>query len=227
MRTVLLTLGLLAATPVLAQSAGPVIVVTAEGRVEGVPDMASVSAGVTTEGTTAAEALSANNAAMDDVFALLKSNGIADGDIQTSNLSINPMWDNSSSLNGTPKISGYQATNMVTVRVRDLAGLGEVLDSVVSGGANQLNGLTFGLTDESQALDGARKMAVDEAVRRAKLLASAAGITIGPILSITEGSGAVDPTPMYRMEMAKDSVPIAAGQVSSTVTVTVTFGIVN
>ena len=245
MRTVLMSLAVLAATPLAAQTIPtdgslveapqtsiavpvPVIVVTSEGRIMKAPDMATVSAGVTTEAETAAQALADNSKSMDEVFALLKSAGIAEEDIQTSNLSINPVWNNTDSSVSMPKIGGYQATNMVTVQVRDLPKLGSVLDSVVSSGANQLNSLTFGLSDPAPAMDDARKMAVDEATRRAKLLASAAGVTVGPVLSITEGSGQQDPfPPMYRMEMAKSDVPVAGGQVSSSVTVTVTFGIVN
>jgi uncharacterized protein len=229
MRFLALSLGLLAATPVLAEDPVPMIVVSAEGRVATVPDIATVSAGVTTEGSTAAEALKANTEQMQKVMDLLVGAGIESGDMQTSNLYISPVWDNSKfNSSGSPAISGYQATNMLTVQVRQLDTLGAVLDQVVSNGANQLNGLTFGLSDPVPAMDEARKLAVDEALRRAKLLASASGVTIGPILSITEGGGYSDPQPMFRQMAAEAApVPVAAGEVGTVATVTITFAIVN
>jgi uncharacterized protein len=237
MRFLALSLGLLAASPALAQETTPItvpmpvpmIVVSAEGRVATVPDIATVSAGVTTEGTTAAEALTANTEQMQKVMDLLVGAGIESGDMQTSNLNISPIWDNSkfNSL-GQPAISGYQATNMLTVQVRDLDKLGGVLDQVVSNGANQLNGLMFGLSEPDPAMDEARQLAVAEALRRAKLLASASGVTVGPILSITEGGGYSDPQPMFRRMAAENApVPVAAGEVGTVATVTITFAIVN
>ena len=229
MRILITSLLIALASPVLAQDPRPQIIVTAEGRVDSAPDMATVSAGVTTEGKTAAEALAANTAAMNAVFERLKSAGIAEKDIQTTNLSVNPVWNSSkSSLSGGPEISGYTANNMVTVHVRDMEAIGKVLDLVVTDGANNLNGLFFGLQNPDPALDEARLRAVTEAGRRAKLLADAAGVTLGPVLSITEGGSYNDPLPMYRAEMAMEkSVPVAGGQVSTNVSVTIVYGIMN
>jgi uncharacterized protein YggE len=202
------------------------ITVTGEGRVDARPDLATITLGVTSEGKTAAEAMVANSTGLAAVLARLKAAGIEDRDVQTTGLSLNPNWQ--SKPDGTdPAIVGYIASNMVTVRVRALEKLGPVLDAAVKDGANTLNGVTFGLIDPAPAMDEARKRAVADAMVRAKLLTGAAGVSLGPILSITEGGGYVPPQPMYRMEagMAADSVPVAEGEISMTANVTIVFGI--
>jgi uncharacterized protein YggE len=209
-----------------APAATPTLTVTGEGHVDAAPDMATVSLGVTTEGATAADALAANNAAQTEILAALTAAGVVARDVQTSGLNLNPVWDNRPVENGIPKISGYMASNVVTIRARDLDRLGALLDAVVTTGANQLNSLTFGLSDPQPAMDEARKRAVADARARAALYAEAAGVALGPILSITEGGGYQPPQPMYRRELAMDAgVPVAGGEVSVSASVTITYAI--
>jgi uncharacterized protein YggE len=202
------------------------ITVTGEGRVDAAPDMATVSLGVVTEGTTAAEAMAANSIQLAAVLEQLKMGGIEDRDIQTSGLSLNPNWQQTEA-DPTPRIMGYQASNMLSVRVRKLDQLGTVLDKTISDGANNFNGLSFGLSDPEPAMNEARKRAVADAQGRARLLTKAAGLTLGPVVSISEGGGFGGPQPMYRMDAAAASpVPVAAGEVSTTASVTMVFELV-
>jgi hypothetical protein len=199
------------------------ISVTGTGTVEAAPDMATLMIGVTTQAATAAEALAANTAATDAVIDRLSASGIEARDMQTANLSINPNWTGYDS--ATPTISGYVAANMLTVRVRDLATTGAVLDAAVTDGANTLNGLTFGLADPEPAYAAARKEAVADARAKAELLAAAAGVTLGPVLSIADGGAMTDPAPMYREAVSAAPVPVVGGELGLIATVSVTFGI--
>lgn len=201
------------------------LTVTGVATVEVVPDMATLSLGVTSIGATAGAALSANSDAVAAVIERLKAAGIANADIQTSNLSVNPNWAMNSS--GTAsEIQGFVAMNMVNVRIRALDKTGAVLDAAVADGANSLNGLYFSLQDARSAEDEARRKAVDDAKSRAAVLAQAAGADLGPVLSITEGGMAPPmPGPMYRMEAAADAVPVEAGTVGVTASVTLVYQI--
>jgi uncharacterized protein len=203
----------------------PQITVTGDGRVEAAPDLATITIGVTTQGKTAAEAMEANSAALSVVLANLRATGVADRDLQTSGLSLNPVWSNYAS-SQAPQITGFQAMNMLTVRVRALDTLGDVLDAAVKDGANTLNGLAFGVDNPAPLLDEARTRAVADARRKAEVLAAAAGVTLGRILTIGEGGGG-SPMPQYRMEasMAADSVPVAQGEVSLSANVAVVWEI--
>ncbi len=224
----LLTASLALPLPALADdNLPPMITVTGTGTVEAVPDIATLSIGVTTQGETAAEALSANSAALDAVMARLTAAGIAAPDMQTSNLSLNPNWTGyeSSSVTG-PTIAGYVASNILTIRLRQLDGLGAVLDAAVADGANTLNGLTFGLADPKPALDEARKEAVADARARAELLATAAGVKLGRVISISEGVAPSDPAPMFRAEASAAPVPVAGGEVGLSASVTIFYQIV-
>lgn len=201
----------------------PSITVTGEGRVEAEPDMATVTLGVTTEGLTAAEAMDANSAALAAVLDRLRAAGVAERDLQTSGLSLNPTWSNPEG--GRQRIEGFQAANLLTVRVRALDNLGSVLDAAIRDGANTLHGVTFGLDDPQPVIDRARERAVTDARRKAEQLAGAAGLDLGRVLVITEGGGgAMPPVPQYRMD-AMASVPVAAGEVSMSVAVTVVWQI--
>lgn len=218
-----LALGTALALPVAAFADAPRITVTGEGRVDARPDLATITLGVTTEGATAAEAMSGNSAALQTVLDRMKGAGIEDRDLQTSGLSLNPNWTQAE--NAAPTISGYIASNVLTVRVRAIDSLGAVLDAAVSDGANTLNGVTFDLADPAPVLDEARKLAVTDALARARLLADAAGVGLGDILSISEGGAAEPPRPMFRMDSAAAGVPVAGGEVSRSASVTVEFAI--
>jgi uncharacterized protein YggE len=211
------------AAPALAQDAA-IVTVTGEATVEATPDSATISLGVTTDGATAAEAMAANSAAVQAVIDRLKLTGIEDRDLQTSNLSLNPNWVGYDS-GQTPTISGYIASNMLTVRVRALDSLGAVLDAVIADGANTLNGLTFEVAQPRPVLDEARKQAVADAMARATILAEAAGGSLGKVISITENAGYGAPVPMFRSDAAASPVPVAGGQIGLMASVTVTYEI--
>lgn len=202
------------------------ITVTGEGVVTAAPDIATVSLGVTSQGATAAEAMDANTAALTAVLERVKAAGVEGRDIQTSTLNLNPNWSNSDG-SSMPVIQGYVATNVLQIRVRDLAKLGGVLDAAITDGANTLNGISFGLAEPDPAMDEARKAAVAKARARAELLTGAAGVSLGRIVTISEGGGYAPPMPMYRMEaaMADAPVPVEGGEVGVTATVTITWEI--
>ena len=200
------------------------IVVTGTGTVDATPDIATLSLGVTTQGDTAAAAMAANTAAIQAVMARLTTAGIAQRDIQTSNLSLFPNWSDPSS--STAGSISFSASNMMTVRIRDLTILGAVLDAAVTDGANTLNGLTFGLSNPDPVLDQARQQAVAQARARAELLATAAGATLGRIISISEGGAATDPVPLFRAEASDAAVPVAGGELAMTASVTIKYEII-
>ena len=214
------------ALPIAARADTAQITVTGEASLPVQPDVATLALGVTTQAATAAEAMAANSAALSGVLARLKSAGIAESDLQTSNLTLNPNWVGYDS-GSTPTIAGYTASNLLTVRVRALDTLGSVLDAAITDGANTLNGLTFELSDPKPKLDEARRAAVADAMARAALLVEAAGATLGPVQSISEGGGFVNPQPMFRQDAASSPVPVAAGEIGVTATVTMVFKIVS
>jgi uncharacterized protein YggE len=206
---------------------GTALVITAEALVAQAPDLATVSAGVLTEGRTAEAALAENARKMNGVMTSLRQSGIAPRDIQTSNISLNPQYVYNQ--NETPRITGYQATNTVTVRVRNLDNLGRTLDSLVGQGGNQLQGVSFSIDKADQAMDAARRDAMKKARARADLYAEAAGLRVSRIVSISEGGAVPPPMPMPTMmaRMATDSAPpptpVSAGEVSVSASVTVMF----
>jgi uncharacterized protein YggE len=230
-----------AAPPALAQqvamapaiAAGhTLLTVNAEGRTSRRPDMAVFTAGVSSSGKTAGDALAANSADMAKVIAALKRAGIADRDIQTSNLSLNPVYADMSRQPAVdpleqqvPRIIGYQANNTVTVKQRDLAQFGKVIDTLVSAGANQVNGPSFQIDQADAALDEARVAAVKKARERAGLYAGALGMKVARIVAISESGGYSPPMPMYRMDVAQAAAApsIAPGEVSLEMNVTVQF----
>lgn len=201
------------------------ITVTGQGQVETEPDMAVITLGVTNQSREAAQAMAATSEAVADVLARLAAAGIAERDVQTRSLSLNPVWSNrGSSGSGKSEITGYVAGNAVMVRVRDLSRLGQILDASVSSGANDFNGLSFSVQDPEPMLKIARKRAVEDAMSKAVQLADAAGIKLGRVMSMSEQGGG-GPRPMARQMAAAESVPIAAGEVSLATTVTMVFEI--
>lgn len=202
------------------------ITVTGEGSVSAAPDMALITLGVTTEGETAKAALDLNNEQQAAVMASLSAAGVEGRDIQTSVLNLSPVWRNDrAGTDEEPRISGYQASNQVTVRVRDLAALGALLDTVVTTGANTLNSLSFSLSDPAPEMDKARRAAVADAMARAKLYAEAAGVTLGPVIRISDAPAQGPVGPMFRQAAEMKAVPVAAGEIALSASVTVTFAI--
>ncbi|HHG91130.1 MAG TPA: SIMPL domain-containing protein [Devosia sp.] len=210
-------------SPAIAQTGTKPGIISLQGigEVTSVPDMAIVRSGVVTNAQTAREALSANTAAMSRLFALLKDNAIEERDIQTSDFSVQPqyVYPNRPDASGNPKpprIVGYQVFNNVTVRVRDLDNLGALIDAAVTVGANQINSISFAVSDTAQLQIEARRAAMADAIAKAELYVEAAGLSLGRIVSIREdgGSRPVFQPEMARMAMASDAVPVAAGELT-------------
>jgi uncharacterized protein YggE len=208
------------------------LTVNAQGSSTRTPDMASFSAGVTSQGKTASEALSANSRQMTQVMAALKRAGIADKDIQTSNLSLNPVYSQPKRLpdgsydSDARTIVAYEANNNVSVRQRKLEDMGKVIDALVNAGANQVNGPNFTLSEPDAASDEARTDAMKQARARADLYARAAGLRVVRVVSISESGGYAPPSPiMMRMDAAKVGAapPVAAGELEMTSNVTVQY----
>jgi uncharacterized protein len=201
------------------------VTVSAAGQVSAEPDIARISTGVVTEAATAREALTRNSDAMAKLIAGLKDNGIDAKDIQTSSFSIDPRYNNP--LEGqTAVITGYRVANQVEVTARDLERLGEVMDSLVVLGANQMNGLTFEVSKAETLKDDARKEAIANALRRAKLYAAAAGVEVGEVIAIAEDAAQFQPVAV-RMDraMKSEAVPIERGSQTLEARVTVTWAL--
>lgn len=207
------------------------ISVAGEGESSIAPDLAIIELGVLREAATAAEALAASSSAMTDVLAALDKEGIAAKDMQTSGFSIQPHYEQAERKNGayqSPKIVGYQVRNGVTIRVRDLARLGAVIDRTVKLGVNEGGNIRFTNENPEAALEEARRQAVAQAIAKARTLAEAAGVKLGRVLSINENSMRPMPVPMMRMAAAKemsDSMPVAAGENAYSVTVNLSYAI--
>ena len=199
------------------------ITVTASGSVAAEPDMARITSGVTSEAETAQEALSLNSQAMKGVIAGLKAAGIAPKDIQTSSFRIDPRYTRAKE-GQTSVIDGYRVTNQIQITARDMDRLGEVLDQLVKLGANQMAGLTFEVSKAESLRDEARKEAVANALRRAKLYAAAAGAEVGEVLSISEGIEGGRPRPVA-MTMRAEGVPIERGTEMLQANVTITWAL--
>lgn len=192
-----------------------VISINGHGEIRAKPDMAIVNIGVMTQANTAREALNQNTEAMNKVFASLKEAGIQARDIQTSNFMVNPRYQYDPNNAQPPRVIGYDVSNSATVSVRKLDTLGSVLDKVVSEGSNQINGVMFAIADDEKLRDEARKLAFADAERKAKLYAETARISLGPIMSLSEG-GIQAPQPVfYGKAVQQDTagnVPIAQGE---------------
>lgn len=201
------------------------VTVSASGQVAVKPDLARISTGVTTEAASAREAMSRNNEAIGKVIAGLKSAGVAAEDIQTFDLSVGPRYANPRD-GKAPTIIGYQVTNQVRIAARDLARLGEVLDQLVSLGANQIGGLSFEASKAETARDEARRQAVGNALRRAKLYAEAAGARVGQALTISEEPAHVVPRGMAMARAAvAEAAPIEEGELQLDARVTITYAL--
>lgn len=199
------------------------ISVSGTGIVHARPDTANLSIGVSSEARSAGEALNLNTSAMERVIADLKALGIAQKDIQTTNFSVNPRQQHFKD-GKPPVITGYRVVNAVTIVVRDLGKLGDILDRAVSKGSNQINGIRFSIDDPEKLEDQARRLAMKDARSKADIYAESGDVKVGDILTISE-STISRPIPFGRtvaMEARARPVPIEAGeqQVSATVSVT-------
>jgi uncharacterized protein YggE len=222
---------LLAAIPTVAQGAAeatpriPRMIAMGTGSVKATPDVAYVSLGIITSGKRAQEASQANAAAADKIVAALKRAGIAEKDLQTSNYSIQPVYRNNDFSKG---IDGYQVSNVVRATVRKVGSIGNVIDSGLDAGANNVQGVSFGLEENGPAEDKALASAVKEARRKAEVMAKAAGVRITGVLEIStayEGR----PVPMMAnlgaMSRAEAATPIAPGELDVSANVTMVFSI--
>jgi uncharacterized protein len=220
--------------PALAQSAPQslprLLVVSGTGEAKAKPDQAMLSAGVVSEARSAAEALSANSRDMTNVFATLKRLGIPDKSIRTSNFQVTPQYPPYDSKQ-PHRITGYQVSNTVSVTVDDLDKLGPALDALVASGANNLGDIAFSIRDDKPLMTQAREAAVKDATAKAETLARAAGVSLGPIVEISEGYASI-PQPMDRvrglaapMMAAAPPPPVAAGEETVSVNVSMSWEI--
>lgn len=201
------------------------LIVSGEGKVFAKPDQAILSSGVVTRGRTAVQAMADNAKAMNAVFATLKKLGIPDKWIQTSSYSVGPIY--TTDKDGMQHLSGYEASNNVTVTVSDMTKVGMSIDALAQAGSNSMSGISFTFANPKPLMASARRMAVADAIERAKLLAQAAGVTLGPIMTIQDGGSWAPspPQPMMAMRAEMKSTPIAAGQEMVNANVSITYTI--
>lgn len=217
------TLAALVWYPAMADTPPPSVSVSGDAVISVAPDRAEITAGVTTQGKTAKQASEANNKVMGDVLLALKGAGIDQKDLQTSQLSLQPQFENRNS-GGQQQIVGYRATNRVTVKLRDVALVAGTIDALVGAGANDIDGVSFSVSQTSKLLDDARSKAMADAHRKAEVYAQAAGMTLGLPLSISENGGA--PPVVFRkmaMQASAAPAPIAPGEETLRVGVSVTY----
>jgi hypothetical protein len=210
----------------LVPAAGTILDVNAEGRTTRVPDLATIRAGVVAQAPTAAAALADNAARMTRVLAALRRAGVAPRDIATSTIGLAPQYRYGE--NVPPVITGYQASNGVTIRFRDVGKAGAILDALVSQGANQIDGPELSIDKADAALDEARADAVKRARARADLYAGAAGMKVVRVISIAEAgenAGGGGPRPVFaaRAQMADAKTEVVPGEKDVTVTLSVRF----
>lgn len=226
--TIILTAAFVAVTSAAAAEEPRTISVTGEGRAETAPDMATIRLGVTNEAKEARAAMAATSQAVGQILDRLTAMGVAERDVQTQRLTLNPVWSQYRTDTGEPenRITGFAASNIVMVRVRDLPSLGGVLDAVIADGANEFNGLQFSVQDPDPLVEQARRDAVADAMAKAETLAQAAGITLGPVQSIAEHGGRPQPM-MMEMAAARSSadMPVASGEVALEASVSMVFAI--
>jgi uncharacterized protein len=222
------TIAVLFAAPAFAQDDFPsAISVSGEASVSVAPDLAQLDGGVASDGKTAREASEANNAVMTKVLAALKTAGIDEKDVQTSQLSLQPQY--APNRPGPAAVTGYRASNRVTVKLHDVSKVASVIDTLVGAGANDIGNVNFLVSQASWHLDQAREKAFADAKRKAEIYAKASGVTLGAPISISE-EGA--PAPVFRARMMPAApiamaspTPIAQGEETLSVTVSVSWAI--
>ncbi|MEM1346839.1 MAG: SIMPL domain-containing protein [Pseudomonadota bacterium] len=211
------------ALPAAAQTAAPpTLTVSGQGSAAAVPDLARLGIAVETRARRAGVALSDNNEAMRAVFGVLEATGIASPDITTSGFSVIPLRPRRAEPEG--QIDAFQVVNSVEVTLRDLDRLGGLLDALIEAGANRISGPSFGFSDPASLAEQARGDAVRNARRAAEVYADAAGLALGPVLSMREG-GSVGPVFEARAMVADAGVPIARGESAVTASVTMVFAL--
>ena len=205
----------------------PRFTVTGEASVTATPDMATIRTGVTNQGTSAKETSDANAKTANALVAALRAAAIADNDIQTAGLSLQPTYENTVS-SGRGRINGFQASTQLTIKVREIPKLADVIDRVVAAGASDINGIEFIVSAPSPALDAARTEAVADARRKAEIYAKAADVKLGRVIALSE-NGAM-PEPMMMMAEARvgrSSPAVMPGEKTLRLTVTVTYELAN
>ncbi|TYC55701.1 SIMPL domain-containing protein [Rhodobacterales bacterium] len=227
----------IAGSPAQAQDSGVqeiasrgTITMDGQGSVAVSPDMGVISASVVTTADTTEKALSENNALIGKVISAMKEQGIESRDIRTNGFNIFPRYDRSENKDGgQPKIVGYEVRNGIEMKVRDLAKLGDLISSAVDNGANAIDSVRFEVSEPDEKLDEARKRAVEEARHKAEIFASAAGVELGTIVSITE-TGIQMPQPVLMRAEAKamamaSPVPVEAGEETIAANVTIRWSL--
>ncbi len=216
-----------AAVPAAAQQAEPSrprITVTGEATVSVEPDIAQIRAGVTSDAKTAREAAEINAKAMTAVMAAVKNLGIGERDVQTSRYSIQPTYE--SGPQARNRLTGFQATNSVLIKVRQIDKIDDLIDTLIAAGANTMGGIELLVSEPSKHLDEARREAVADARRKAELYAGAAGVKLGAALEIVEQSASVPFQPgLMARSAAAPATPIAAGERTLRVTLGVSYEI--
>jgi uncharacterized protein YggE len=213
-----------AQVPVVQTITGTRLDVSATGEVSRVPDIANISAGVVTRAASATAAISQNAARMERVRAALKRAGIEDRDIQTSSINLNPEYRYQD--NQAPVLTGYTASNQVSIRFRDIRNSGRILDALVAEGANQINGPSLSIDKPEAALDEARTKALAVGRARAELYARSLGLRVAKLVSVSESGGYSGPQPMVMSRMAvaeAAQTKIDPGEQQLQVTLAMTF----
>lgn len=222
-RATLAVVSALLASPAMAQTSPPSISVTGEATISVAPDLAQIDGGVTNDAKTAREASETNSKAMGVVLLALKSVGIPEKDFQTSQLSLQPQYALNKS--GPSPVTGFRASNRVTVTVRDVAKVGSVIDTLVTNGANDIGGISFIVAQASKLLDDARPKAIADARRKAEIYAQAAGVTLGAPLSISEESSS-GPMTFRKMSAGLASpAPVAPGEETLRISISMSYEI--
>lgn len=204
------------------------IAVSGTGKVSVKPDVAMSTIGIEVTGSSLSDATSQANTKMAAVISQIKSMGVADKDIQTTNYNVQPITDQSKPGGGTGKITGYQINNQVDVTIRKIDDLGKILDAAVAAGANSIYGVSFSVDDPTPYQQQARAAAVTDAQNKAGQLAKAGGLTLGKIVWIDEGT--ISPQPLFRaaaapLALGAGAVPVETGEMDVTVSVDVRFAL--
>jgi len=214
----LVLMATLAAAPAFAGE----LTVSGTGSIAAVPDMATITIGVTQRADSASQAVRMMSDAMRGIMGVIGDAGVAQTDMQTSSLRVDRI-ENYNNVTGQSEFEGFRASNRLTVRVLDLDSLGVLLDAVFQNGANDLGQLQFGVQDPAPLEEAARRAAVADARAKAEVYADAAAVILGDLISLNENGGRGGPVPMMEMAMRADSVPVAAGEVAINATVTLVY----